>query len=347
MSHLRDNFWNLPANMSLPPKSQIKTPAELVEQIRRREQLRRLAKAPAPSGQMPLSLDAAPTPPSPVAVPPPPVVAPMPRRGDLLVGLEPPPSRAELALPPLWTPGVQRLAPVCLLRSAVFGVMPRGQRRQFQNHPIAALPGFTLTFTGTQLDQFDLDVWLQAVDIAKQNGGLGVKAEFTAYGFLQAIGRSPKGKDHHERLHDSLTRMVACALRVSTERFDYVGNLLDFYRDRALARYALTLNPKLIQLFADGSTPIDWELRRQLRKDVSRWLHGYLASQGVGKHRLSAPALQQLCGSTSQLKEWRRTLKGALDELQGVGGIKSWRIEKGDELAIELSPSSSTLAIRR
>ncbi len=313
--------------MPPPPKRSITTPAELLEQMRRRDQLRRQQISHRP--QIPLVFDA---PQLPKSRPP-----SEPLRGDLLTGLEPPPTSPELAFPQLWTPGVQRLAPACLLRSALFGIMPRGQRRQFQQHPIAALPGFTLTFTGTQLDQFDLDIWLQAIDIAKQNGGLGVKAEFSAYGFLQAIGRSPKGKDHHQRLNESLTRMVACALHISTDRFDYIGNLLDFYRDRALERYALTLNPKLIKLFADGSIPIDWETRRQLKKDVSRWLHGYFASQSDGTHCVSVLALQQLCGSSAQPKEWRRTLKGALDELQTVGVLNCWKMDKTDELLVELT----------
>src|SRR5690242_12013341 len=81
--------------------------------------------------------------------------------GQPLPGSPPNPA-AELAEPaapqlPLW-PELCRGVPNDVLRSALFAVSARGDRRSMKREPIASLDGIEIRYTGARLDQSDLDV---------------------------------------------------------------------------------------------------------------------------------------------------------------------------------------------
>src|ERR1700738_872000 len=95
----------------------------------------------------------------------------------------PPVAPAKVYQLPLW-PEPVRGAPNSFLRSALFAAIQGKTRRYMQKALLASIQGVSVRFTGKQLDQSDLDVWEQAVHLARQHP-LGNVCHVTIYAFLK------------------------------------------------------------------------------------------------------------------------------------------------------------------
>ena len=112
---------------------------------------------------------------------------------------------------PLW-PEPVRGTPNSFLRSALFAAIQGKGRKQMKRELLASMQGIIVRFTGEQLDQSDLDVWEQAVHLARKHP-LGNVCHFTGYAFLKALGRSTGAADY-EWLHSAIIRLIACAVEL-------------------------------------------------------------------------------------------------------------------------------------
>jgi hypothetical protein len=251
-----------------------------------------------------------------------------------------PPQKAEVIHLPVWKDQQRGVANVCL-RSALFAAIHGNRRKAMQRELLASQNGIAIRFTGIQLDQSDLDVWEQALHLARQHP-LGVRCEFTAHAFLKSLGRHT-GKWQHEWLKEVFARLSSAVVEITKgERETYFGHLIDEgARDEVTGRYVLQLNPKLAALYAEGWTAIDWEQRRLLqRKPLALWLHSFLATHAQ-PFPLKVETLQRLSGSQTQEKwKFKQNLKAALEELLTIGAIVSYRFA-GELLHVERVPSPS------
>ena len=82
---------------------------------------------------------------------------------------------AEVIHLPVW-PEAKRGAPNAVLRGALFAAVHKN-RRYMDRELLAAQSGITIRFTGKQLDQADLDVWEQALHLARTQA-LGTRCYF-------------------------------------------------------------------------------------------------------------------------------------------------------------------------
>lgn len=243
---------------------------------------------------------------------------------------------------PIW-PEPDRAAPNALLRSALFGVVGRGERQYCKHEKLAAWPGTELVYTGQRLDQCDEDIWLQLVQLHQIQGvAPGGKVTFTARSFLKALGRS-YGSGARERLYGSITRLEACAvslsLNIEGRELEYISSLVqEAAREKGTDRWGVVLNPKLLPLFAPGHfSRFDWETRLLLRTDLARWLQGYIASHAATAkhpHRIGLERLRELSGARSVMKQFRFNVRGAMAELERRGLVQSWSITAGDALEL-------------
>ena len=95
-------------------------------------------------------------------------------------------------------PAGMRGVPNCCLRSALFGMIQRGQRKALNQEAIVTIRGLQIRYSGWQLDQADFEVLAHALYLASAQAS-GKLVRFTAKGFLKGIGRS-YGKSGREWL---------------------------------------------------------------------------------------------------------------------------------------------------
>ncbi len=134
------------------------------------------------------------------------------------------PKSADIVQLPLW-PQPVRGVPNSALRGALFAAIQGKDRQYMKRELLAVQQGMEIRFTGMQLDQSDLDVWEQALHLARMHP-LGTLCEFTAHAFLKALGRST-GKPMHEWLKDVFHRLTACAVEIKQGPHVYVGSLIE------------------------------------------------------------------------------------------------------------------------
>ena len=250
---------------------------------------------------------------------------------------------------PLW-PEATRGAPNAVLRGALFAAIQGKGRRYMREELIAAQQGVEIRYTGTQLDQSDLDVWEQALHLARQQP-LGKQCHFTAHAFLKALGRST-GKQNHKWLKSTFSRLSATDVQITHEGRTYFGSLIESgMRDENTGRYVVEINPKLAAFFGSARwTQIDWEQRQALRrKPLALWLHGFYASHAE-PFPVTVEYLHKLSGSqTKELRYFKKNLTQALRDLQATGAIRGFEI-RDDLVHVWTVPSKSQrkhLAARR
>ena len=236
-----------------------------------------------------------------------------------------------------WAEAV-RACPLAMLRSALFGVVRRGRRQHLDDVEIAAWSGISIRYKGDRLDQADLDVWMQAVHLFRQQG-LGGRLCLSAYEFLKAIERCT-GKHDYQWLERSFTRMIACAVKIDTGRYRYAGNLVhEFWYDKENEWYVLSLNPHLAALFADGYSLIEWEQRLVLgNKDLAKWLLGYVSTHQatvLKPHRIGLDKLQRLCGAEMRDKDFKYWTRHYMDQLKDLGAVTAWHFTGADNDILE------------
>jgi len=245
---------------------------------------------------------------------------------------------AEVVQLPMW-PEAKRGVPNSVLRGALFAAIQGKSRVAMERELLAVQQGIEIRYTGWQLTQSDLDVWEQALHLARQHP-LGTRCHFTARGFLNNLGRRTQ---NHEWLKHSLSRLTACEVEITHGHRTYFGSLVEGgVRDKRTGQYVVEINPKIAALYAAGRwTNIDWKQRKRLRgKPLALWLHGFFTSHAE-PYLLRVEYLHGLSGSrTKQLKHFKQNLIQALKDLEAAGAIKSFDIES-DLVHVEIVPSNS------
>lgn len=252
-----------------------------------------------------------------------------------------PPAPAKIYQLPLW-PEPVRGAPNSFLRSALFAAIQGKGRKQMKRELLGSVQGVSVRYTGEQLDQSDLDVWEQAIHLSRRHP-LGNVCHFTGYAFLKALGRNT-GTADYEWLHNTITRLVACAVEIRRDQKVFTGSLLySCERDEASGIYKLTLDPRTVNLYGwNDWTALDWNQRAALRrKPLALWLHGFYSTHAA-PFPIKVETLHQLSGSANtDMRDFKRKLKAALADLEAATGIKG--TIDGDLVTVERHGSRTQL----
>lgn len=247
---------------------------------------------------------------------------------------------------PFW-PATFRALPNEIFRSALFNARNRSQKREYlRQHEIYVIGEGRVTYTGEELRQDDETVWLQLIQICREQL-IGETVQFTARSFLLAIGWPVKSQSY-ERLRGCLTRMQATSLQVTAKRLDGSGegkavSMVPVFewRDQrsgtALKRYKVQLAPKLVELYgAKGYfTRVEWQQRLDLPDGLATWLHGYFASHEV-PFPIKLETIKAGAGLTiGEKKHLRELVKTALDELKRVKFLRGWSLGQDDLVKVE------------
>lgn len=231
----------------------------------------------------------------------------------------------------------KRASPNCLLRGAVFAVLKKGQRATLMREKVASQGGYEVLFSGIQLDQADLDVWLHCLHLSRDC--LGEHVEVGLLPFLRGIGRT-EGAASQEWLRDSLVRLGMAVIQVKHEGVTVmVADRMVVYEEReqvSKSTISLRVSPTMARLFGVARwTSIDSNVRTKLvGRPLAQWLHAFLATHAK-PIALPVSTLRELSGSrTAELRLFRRTLRQAIVHLVNAGFLASWKITEDDRLQV-------------
>ena len=241
---------------------------------------------------------------------------------------------------PLW-PEAVRGVPNSILRGSLFAAIQGKNARQCKRELLHESDNLKVIYTGTRLNQSDLDVWECALHLARLQN-LGNKIDLTEHSFLRSMDRRT-GKSDHEWLKDTFAKLTACCIEITHNERTYGGSLVqNFYRDEKSGRCVLIIDPKIARLYeGNHSTWIQWKERQRIgkRKPLAQWLHGYILSHAKWyPHKVAT--LRDYSGSeTKLLKKFKQNLINALEHLESLQLIKSFSIDDKNLVYIERPPS--------
>ena len=227
----------------------------------------------------------------------------------------------------------QAIIPNSFARSSLFGVQARGQSDYLEQVELESWKNIRMRYTGPQLDQHDLDVWLQCLRLIDCHE-LGKAVEFTAHGFIKEMGKAI-GRRQYEVLNRRLTRLKATAVDVQIGEEGYVGSLIErYYRHEGTGRFVIIVDPLIGSLFKDDQyARLDWDQRTQLRGQLAKFLHAYLPTHSTkqGPHFIGVTKLRKISkSSTRRLSDFRKLLRKSCKELDEVGALEDWWIDDND-----------------
>lgn len=233
---------------------------------------------------------------------------------------------------PFWDDD-NRGVPNPLIRGGLFGVGTSAKREFLPNMHISSLSNYEITYTGQDLQQDDLSVWMSLINLARSSP-LSDKVRFTGYQLIRDLGWRMHSESYR-RAQESIERLKVTGIKIATkDKTDgYSGSLIREYAwvdadENGNTKWMVRFEPRVSVLFMnDTTTMLEWETRKKIgtRSTVAMWLHAFYAT-----HRdpipLSVEKLHELCRSDSQLSTFRRNLKNALDKLIDVGFLASYEI---------------------
>lgn len=225
-----------------------------------------------------------------------------------------------------------RICPYVFLRSTVFGLMGKGKRKYFDDALLASTDEFTVRFTGLQLDQTDLDVWLELVHLLRYQP-VGSTVTTSHLALLTMLGKADSGQNR-QALQRQLTRLRATAVKVCTVSGSYIGGLIDA---AAISKtLAIRLDPRIVELFAGNRfTRMQHAVRCGLTP-MGKWLYGYFSTH-IQPPPIRVDEIQRLCGSkATNLDAFRYSLRSTLKQLKRACDANdetfNWRIDRAGVL---------------
>lgn len=240
-------------------------------------------------------------------------------------------------------PEAVRGVPNAILRGSLFGIST--ERKIFQKRTvIASVEGYEIRFKGETFNQTDLDVFESLLHLAQPHP-LGKRVEFSAHSLLKVLGRGVGGQNHGV-LKDTVMRLITGGVEIIDTKGQktYMGTLIqDAGIDESTGRWEVVFNKRMLKLYENGYTLVDWDQRQALGKNnLAKWLHGHYASHAK-PFPYKVQTLMNLCGSTTKrLVDFRISLRAALDQLVNVGAILSWSIDPKTDLVETNSVPSQT-----
>lgn len=215
------------------------------------------------------------------------------------------------------------------LRSSLFGILCKGKRIQVKDKIMYSCGSTSVSLTGELLGQGDLDVFMAALRRVYDSGSFG--SACSIYWIQKALGLSP-GKSSSDRIRESIDRMIAATIKIDTKKTHYSGHLIEeFEFDKETQKYRIRFNPMIVSLFRDGYARINLSDRRELKGDLTKFLHGLAASHEAPYDRpqkYSLGKLGRLCNSLdTNERRFRAKVKGSMGKLKEKKIIRDWGLD--------------------
>lgn len=246
-----------------------------------------------------------------------------------------------------------RGVPNPLIRGGIFGVGTNEVRKFLSKHKIPSLSNYSITYTGQDLQQDDLTIWLALINLAR-NQPMSDAIYFTGYSLIKDIGWRMHS-DSYKRARESIDRLKVTAIEISTvdQTKGYAGSLIRDYSwdekdDRGKTRWMVRFEPRVSILFMnDTTTLLEWQVRKQIgtRATTAQWLHAYYSSHR-DPYPITIDKIYELCRSNDDIASFKHTLIRALNKLIEVGFLSKFEIQ-GRTVHVWKKIRSQLLAVKR
>jgi len=249
---------------------------------------------------------------------------------------------------PLWSEDM-RGVPNPMIRSGLFGARNTRTRQNFDEQSVVSLSNFEILYTGKELLQDDLSVWLALINMASRQP-LGDAIFFSGYQLVKDLGWRLHSESY-DRAKDSIKRLKTNELKiqVKTGTAAYAGSLIREYAWKADTpdggtAWMVRFEPMIAELFREDSTTfLVWEQRLLIgqRATLTLWLHSYLSSHR-DPYPISIPKIHELSRSEQKdLRFFKRRVILSLERLIEIGFLKSFHLD-GDMVHVVKAPNRTT-----
>jgi hypothetical protein len=241
----------------------------------------------------------------------------------------------------------KRAIPNCFLRGALFGMVRKGRRALVENQPIFTMSQYQVSFSGSEMDQNDLEVWDTLMYLAKERK-VDSELRITLYNLCQNM-RMPDNGINRKTLVSRVRRLAFGQVSITANGKEYFGSLIDdgYIDEEGDGKLVIRYNKKLAPLFTDGDfTLISADIRHLLGDNqLARWLYNFYES-----HTQPIPFdidfIRKLCRSDSELKGFKQKLKIALEEVKkahlSVNHKSKWEYELSIKNYLFVYPKGKT-----
>lgn len=233
---------------------------------------------------------------------------------------------------PLWDEE-NRGVPNPFIRSGLFSVKNTENRSFMQKMPVASLSNYQIIYTGQELQQDDLSVWMSLINLVRRQPASD-SVLFTGYSLIKDLGWRMHSESY-KRAKESIERLKVTSIEIGTNNKEttYCGSLIrecgwSAHDAKGNARWMVRFESRVSTLFIeDTMTLLEWDTRKKIgtRATVAQWLHSFYSS-----HRepipLTVAKLYELCRSGDSLSSFRRNIKNALNRLVDIDFLASFSI---------------------
>ncbi len=195
--------------------------------------------------------------------------------------------------------------------------------------------------TGEEVNAFDELVLTQLIHYQRRLP-FGQPVYFCLSDLARWLGLATSGFSL-KKVEESIRRLNKCHIDLSYADGSKVfrGVLINTYEMDLTQpqhfRHKVTFSQRVVDLFsAHNVSLVDWEQRLQLRIELAQKVHSFLST-----HRspfpMGVPFYRGISGTENNLKtlkDFRRKLREALNELVRVGFLTEWKIDQDDKVHV-------------
>lgn len=202
--------------------------------------------------------------------------------------------------------------PTVFTRSALFGVRKSQGRVVVDKVVLASRKDIKITYTGVLLNVLDEDAYLACL-VACAPFNLGTKVYITLSWLARITGKSA-GKQIYVNFKERLDRLSTACITVDTKDVHCTTGLLKWGYDSFDRRLWVRIDPDGAVLL-NALTYMDWSTRFEIKSRTAKRLYSYVASHSPGKQSISLSSLQSWMGHDGRLRDFKRWIRAALNEL--------------------------------